>query len=277
MRPAVPDMRNLAGRAARYLYRRRCPNFVVSFPKSGKTWTKQVLEAYFQNMAEPGRFELDFDRWRPLLPNGRRHRAPAVLFTHAIYRYEDPVQLLKWIELCRTKRVVLQARDPRAIVISYYFQRIRRFGEAREMNLATFLRDETMGIRRIVEYLNLWFQNRHRFRDFLFLRYETNLFDPGQEFKKLLEFLGAGPVNTEALAAAIHRVPDTTRNIEQGGIQLLEHVRAGKPDASLHRGDWQQLDLPGTGEFLSSQDAAYIENQVAALSSEMGYSGPGDQ
>src|SRR5215472_7782543 len=103
---------NLSRRAPAF---RKADAFLVSFPKSGRTWVRVLLHAYMA--AVDGRaFSLDVDQLRP-------GRFPRVLFTHD--RFEHRALGNWWSRLHgkhlipgrdrRTKPVVLLVRDPRDV------------------------------------------------------------------------------------------------------------------------------------------------------------------
>jgi hypothetical protein len=264
-----------AARVRVRLYRSLCKIQFVSFPKSGKTWTKRILEAYFTRLLTRPRLSLDLDTWTPFVPVGRWRAVPGIYFNHGTYRYRDGQRLRDWIRRSRGRRVILQTRDPRATMLSYYFQRIRRFKEKGPlaMSFSTMLRDDVYGIAKLVEYLNLWFAERDTFSDFLLLRYEDNTVNPVAEFERLLIFLGVR-IDREVLAGVIESVPDTTRNIEEGGFELVERLRHGDDDPGLSTGGWRELGLPTVDSVLSDGDKAYVDEQLALLDPGLGY-GPG--
>src|SRR3546814_16213536 len=57
-------------------------------------------------------------------------------------------------------------------------------------SISDFLRDDVFGVRRIVTFYNLWYQNRAVPRSFLLVRYEAMHADPCAVLAAVVEMLG---------------------------------------------------------------------------------------
>lgn len=146
------------GRARSRLAHRLTRAYVVSFPKSGRTWLRMLLAHYF---AEVYGVRVDpeiTDQWR------RNPRIPATRFTHLgsdkPMRRECSFDFLRY----RDKRVVYLYRDPRDVTLSYYFHVNKRWGKTPNelKEIGDFIRDERYGIARVVGFMNLVADNlRH--------------------------------------------------------------------------------------------------------------------
>src|SRR5438876_10876365 len=133
---------------------------IVSVPKSGRTWLRAFICAYFckrfglEFTLRPGRYDLP--------------EFPRVVFSHDLFEHRtkgdrwDRVRgkyLVPRRELKRAK-IILLVRDPRDCFVSLYLQMTRRDPSAdaalKQKSVSEVLRDERFGIRGIVRAMNDW-------------------------------------------------------------------------------------------------------------------------
>jgi len=133
------------------------------------------------------------------------------------------------------KKVVVLVRNPRDVVFTYYFRLRKRIRDPKveSMSIDEFIRHPCYGITRVVEFTNIWFGAKERFRQFLFLRFEDVQRDPENEIARLLEFLNI-PVNLGVLREVIGETDDqTTRTIEDDSATLSSADRSFIEKAAL--------------------------------------------
>jgi len=171
--------------------------FVLSFPKSGRTWVRTVVARYLSS-----RYNVDEDI--EFLHQGDSFRSPC--FTHNfydVYRYiEEPVRLLLQEQL-DTRPLVLIVRDPRDVCASY-FHHVKQRDKLWLGDALNFSMDSVYGIRRQAAFTDLmlsYFVEHPGPK--LLLRYESLLKNPYSGFHSLLSLIDRHPVDTEALLKAI--------------------------------------------------------------------------
>src|SRR6188472_4705517 len=131
---------------------------ILSIPKSGRTWLRAFLCAYFCK-----RFGLEFTLrpGRYALPG-----FPRIVFSHDLFEHRtkgdrwDRIRgkyLVPRRELNRAK-ISLLARDPRDCFVSLYLQLTRRDPNApaklRQESVSEMLRDAKFGMRAIISTMN---------------------------------------------------------------------------------------------------------------------------
>src|SRR5437016_12487990 len=150
---------------------------ILSVPKSGRTWLRAFLCAYFCK-----RFGLEFT----LRPDRHQdQRIPRVVFSHDLFEHRtkgdrwDRLRgkyLVPRRELNRAK-IILLARDPRDCFVSLYLQLTRRDPNAplrlRHKTVSEMLRDEKFGMRSIVSTMNDWLNEFSERENFTLVRYEA--------------------------------------------------------------------------------------------------------
>ncbi|MBN2547547.1 MAG: sulfotransferase domain-containing protein [Anaerolineales bacterium] len=201
--------------------------YLISYPKCGRTWLRLMVgRAIAQHYGLPETEDVLFIRWKK-----RVH--PAV--PHITVVHDDRPMLKTPEELGRTKKkyqqkkVIFLVRDPRDVIVSSYFEMSKRgliFGEnlyeARQPvfsgSVSEFINQRVGGFDTLLEYYNIWAENRSLPRDFLLVRYEDMKTDPGKELHRVLVFLGLGQITpTEIDEAVAFASFDRMRKMEAEG------------------------------------------------------------
>jgi len=185
--------------------------FIVSYPRSGNTWTRFLIA----NLLFPNT-PVTFANIERLIPdtssqsNRVLKRTPRPRFIKS-HQYFDP----------RYPRVLYVVRDPRDLVLSYYnFQRKYR-QIADDYPLANYVDDFVEG--RLIsadwgtwgENVASWIFTRQNRNSFLLLRYEDMKSDTEHELRRIATFLGlqVGPDRLQQAIAASS--PERMRELEQ--------------------------------------------------------------
>ncbi|HEY4270750.1 MAG TPA: sulfotransferase domain-containing protein [Candidatus Udaeobacter sp.] len=248
---------------------------VLSIPKSGRTWLRAFLCAYFCK-----RFGLEFT-----LRPGRYDLPgfPRVVFSHDLFEHRTKGDrwdrfrgkyLVPRSELGRAK-IVLLARDPRDCFVSLYLQLTRRDPNAplkfRRKTASEMLRDRSFGVRAIINAMNDWINEFSGRDNFTLVRYEALRASPSEHFRDLLAVLGEAE-------------PDTTIFQEALEFSRFENMQkleaAGAFDSNiLHPGDVRDPEsfkvrrgkVGGYREYLSVEDQQYAAAALTDLDSRFGY------
>src|SRR6266699_184213 len=180
---------------------------ILSVPKSGRTWVRTFLCAYF--CKRHGRaFTLEPERYR-------EPGIPRLIYSHDLFEHRTKGDLWDRIrgkylvprkELDRAK-IILVVRDPRDCFVSLYVQMTRRDPGAsakfKEKTVSDLLRDKRLGIRAIVKTMNDWL-NEFSGRDaFTIIRYESVRASPAEHFRSLLAALGETAPDMSIFQAAL--------------------------------------------------------------------------
>src|SRR5947208_8475392 len=249
---------------------------IVSIPKSGRTWLRAFICAYFCK-----RFGLEFtlrpERYRQL-------GIPRLIFSHDLFEHRTKGDLWdrlrgKYLvprrELSRAT-IILLARDPVSGFGSCYLQLTRRDphapSELRQKTVSEMLRDERFGVLAIVNTMNAWIDEFSRRDNFTLIRYEALRASPAEHFRDLLAMLGES-------------TPDMTMFDEALEFSRFENMQkleaAGAFDSKiLHPGDVRDPEsfkvrrgkIGGYREYLSAEDQQYAANALAELDPRFGYS-----
>jgi hypothetical protein len=249
---------------------------VVSIPKSGRTWVRAFLCAYYCECAGKS-FTLEPEKYA--LP-----QIPRIVYTHDLF--EQRTKADWWDKLrgkylipataLRRAKIILLARDPRDAFVSHYLQLVRRSAdtpnELKQKSVSDLLRDAAFGIHAIVETMNRWLEEFGSRKNFMLVNYEALRTDPAQNFRALLASLGESSPNAEAFVQALAFSEfENMRKLEAAGAfdsKILKPGNVTDPESfKVRRGK-----IGGYREYLSDEDQRYAEEVMKRLDPRFGYS-----
>jgi hypothetical protein len=211
--------------------------FILSYPKSGNTWTRFLIA----NLVYPEKCP-DFSNINLVIPDpealSKRTLAklprPRILKSH---EYFDP----------RYKRIIYIVRDPRDVVLSqYHFHIKRRLIEDSypvEQFVRRFVAGETSVYASWGENVAGWLATRYNNPDFLLLRYEDMIADTARELAKVASFLGI-EVDPQRIGNAVEQSSaDQMRKLEAAQGLKWSSTRKTRQDIPFVRtakaGNWR--------------------------------------
>jgi hypothetical protein len=216
--------------------------FLVSYPKSGNTWTRVLIA----NLLSPDR-PADFRAINRLVPDPssetKRHFSrmprPRVIKSHFVF---DP----------RYPRVIYIVRDPRDVVISeYHYQRkTRNIGDGYPLEeyVRRFIAGETYPENGSWgEHVTGWLVARDGDPRFLLLRYEKLLSDTVEELAKVAAFLNISATPQRLAEIVGLSSADRMRKLEAQQSDASSLMKGSRKDVAFIRsatsGGWRS-ELP---------------------------------
>ncbi len=236
--------------------------FLVSYPKSGNTWTRFLVA----NLVYPER-NPDFSNINDLLPDVEgmfkrdleRAARPRILKSH---QYFDP----------RYPKVLYVVRDPRDVALSEYYFDIKRRAIAEDFPVADFVSRFVRGQLNHPygtwgENVSSWFYARRGDPRFLLVKYEALLTQEMEEMERIARFMNISP-DPERLAFAIEQSSaDRMRALEKKQGHLWSSTKETRQDKPFVRsaksGGWKQ-ELP-------ESSVAEIEGAWGPVMHDIGY------
>ena len=267
---------------------RRSDCAVVRHPKTGGTWLRVLITRLYA--AKYG-----LSSRRVVRTDELHHvdsRVPVFLSSSGYLSWErgwgdivatDPV--------LREKKLLLLARHPGDIVVSWYIQFTKRTSAfKREMMLAEmsdpidrdtigrwdFIQHPEIGLPKVIEYYNYWHRNLDRLPDAMVVRYEDLRSGTAAELARIGAFLGESFSHAQIEEAVDFASFDKLREKEQSGYfdnRSLTLRNANDPETlKVRRGQ-----VGGYRGDLSDEQTAWVEEQIEnKLASAYGYGG-GDE
>jgi hypothetical protein len=242
--------------------------FLVSYPRSGNTWTRFLI-ANLLYPGEPCTFANIESRIPEIYFNPdwklRRLPRPRILKSHQAF---DP----------RYRRIIYIVRDPRDVAVSYYHHNIKTRNIPDGFPLDEFIprfitHEFDIGSGSWADNVLSWLVLRQNQPGFLLLRYEDMQREPVSELFRVAEFLTAasfGDFDTspQALARAVElSSADRIRRLEKeqaGSWVTTKWTRQDKPFVRTAKsGGWKST--------LSASAVAQIERAWGPLMRRLGY------
>lgn len=226
--------------------------FIVSYPKSGNTWTR-FLVASLLHPESPTDFG-NIDERCPTIYKAKATAlaalpGPRVLKSH---EYFDP----------RYPRVIYIVRDPRDVLVSYFhYQRRKGFIDG-TVEIARFADDFLAGRLNSFgtwgENVASWLGTRGERDDFLLLRYEDMLAEPAAQLARIVRFLGRTASEAELARVVDGCSFERMRALEASTGAKSAHMRAVRDDIGFVRqgksGGWRDEVPP---DVVATLEAAW--------------------
>ncbi|KMP10762.1 hypothetical protein UR09_05260 [Candidatus Nitromaritima sp. SCGC AAA799-A02] len=163
---------------------------MISYPKSGGTWLAFMILNYIELSGSKKRdvysHNSTFNFMR--LPNGK------MLRMHHDCGHWVPIPLKAGelsfsVQKYLGKKVIFLARDPRDILVSSWYH-LKFKDNFYPGTISEIIRDDLVGIRKIIAFMNMWIENSHVPEEFMLVTYEDMRSDTQNIFRKVCSFLG---------------------------------------------------------------------------------------
>jgi len=237
--------------------------FLVSFPKSGNTWTRFLIA----NLANP-ETPATFANIHALVPDpegtakkilDRIHR-PRIIKSHECF---DP----------RYPRAMYIVRDPRDVALSqyHYHRKCRKIDDDYpiEKFITRFLAGQTCPHGSWGENVSTWLVTRKNDPRFLLLRYEDLVADTPRELSKIAVFLGINATQERITQAVERSSAENMRKLEKEQSHLSTLTKTSRKDLPFVRaagsGGWRS----GLPEPLVARIEAAWEPLMRSLGYEL--------
>jgi Sulfotransferase domain len=248
---------------------------VISIPKSGRTWLRVFVSAYF--CAKTGReFSIG-------ATEQRSHGIPRIVYSHDCFEHRTKATLWERVrgkylvppEQLKRAPIILLARDPRDAFVSYFLQLTRRHHPAaapiKRLSAAALLRHPRFGIGNMVAVMNDWAHEFGRRADFSIVRYEELRANPADGFRNVLRALGEEQIREEAFAEALRFSSfENMKTLEASGAFrdkiLTPRDREDPESFKVRRGQ-----VGGFAEYFSAADERFAAAMCKKLNRAFGY------
>ncbi len=264
---------------------RRSDCYIVRHPKTGGTWLRVLITRLYA-----ARYGLSSHRVvRTSELNDLDSRVPIFLSSSGYLSWERGFgEVVATDPTLREKKLLLLARHPSDIAVSWYIQFTKRTSAfKREMLLAEmanpidresisqwdYITHPEIGLPSIIDYYNFWYRNVVQMPKALVVRYEDLRSDTATEVARIGEFLGGG-FTAEQIGDAVDFASfEMLRQKERSGYfanRSLTLRNAADPETlKVRRGV-----VGGYRDDVTPEQAAWMDEQVETrLASAYGYGG----
>ncbi|WP_426957058.1 sulfotransferase domain-containing protein [Muricoccus radiodurans] len=238
--------------------------FVISYPKSGRTWHRIMVGYYLAR--EQGQ---DASRSMDLPALCKHAGLPEITYSHNGANFLDAIlpesRVLASARLWEDRDVLLIVREPKDTLTSAFFH-ARHRSKSFDGSISVFIRDPATGIDKLLAAYGRWHREQHRAASFTVISYEAMHQRAEEALTVSLRALGVPEPNAARVADAVEFARfDKMRAYEAGnyfGSGRL-HNEGGDPRAAKVR----LGVVGGHRSHLSDDDIAFLEQRIA----EAGY------
>lgn len=265
---------------------RRAKLLIIGHPKSGNTWLRTMISRLYQvRLGMPSDFTVKSDELALRDP-----RAARLLASNGYYSYEGVLGEALAVDApdspLRHKPVVLLARNPGDIAVSWYLQVTKRqSARKRELinafiehpvdhesiDLWEFVRHSDLGLPTLIEFLNTWERRVSALSNGIIVRYEDMRVDTVAALRRITSLMGESFTDKELEEAAAWTSFDHMQQMEgegqfrTGGVQLID------PDDPTTR-KVRRGKVGGFRDDFNPDQVAELDELIAArLSPTFGY------
>ncbi|KAB2814328.1 sulfotransferase domain-containing protein [Phaeocystidibacter luteus] len=237
--------------------------FFVSYPKTGGTWLKFLLNRFFVLHFDLGEenYSVDLEKIRML-----SSLVPEVVWTHEdAYLIKESgtvnptpeAMLNRKAPIAPYDKCIFLVRDPRDVVVSYYHQVNKRSKTTFfSGSIDDFVLDPVYGIERVLSYYKLYEQTHHLYPNFCLVQYEDLLVETQRELTRVLEFIGIRHFNEAHLERVVSEgQADNMRKLEKSkavsGMNSFGSDRDSLKVRKAKTGSFKEELLPETVEKMN--------------------------
>jgi hypothetical protein len=265
---------------------RRAGLLIIGHPKSGNTWLKVMLARLYQVRHGFKASELIGSDELAL----RNPAIPRLAATNAVYSYEGAVGRILAAgapdDPLRHKPIMLLARNPIDIAVSWFFQFTKRQSAHKQelvnhfidhpidrhsIGMWDFVRHSDIGLPFLIDYLNTWERNIGELDNAMIVRYEDLRSDTAETLKKITVLMGESFSDGEIAEAVSFGSFDNLRKLETSGFFRRGGMRlhnANDPETfKVRRGK-----VGGYSDYFTEDQTAELEELMRTrLSPTFGY------
>ncbi len=246
-------MKNLARRKALF----NLPDvFIISYPKSGRTWLRVLLGKWMCLT-----YGIPDDQMLFTSPLSARCRIPIIALSHDGAEMEI---IKSYAELSAdksgfaSKKVLLLSRDIKDTLVSAYFQ-ISRRDRLFDGSISEFLASDHFGVKKILTFYKNWCLGKNIPKAFLNVRYEDLRLHTEETLGEILHFIGIEAAAPETIREALAFASfDNMKRLETAGAFPSPILAPQNPEESesfkVRKGK-----IGGYVDYLSASDIAYID------------------
>jgi len=259
---------NFSGKGRRMM---QASAFVISYPKSGRTWVRVFYFSYLSALAN-----------RPFsLDSANYPEYPHAVFVHDLWEHQ---RIAGWWDFLRgkylvpprartNKKIVLLVRDPRDVLVSLHFHLSNRTHHVKwqPQSLKAMLHDPRFGISHIVNLMNHWYEEWNGKPNFLLVRYEDCRARPEHGMKRLLEFVGFEKIDQPAFEKALQFSSfENMRTMEAKGEFKESILQSGTPE-NQNSFKTRRGKVGGFKDYFDADDIHYAAAEMSRLHPDFHY------
>jgi len=237
---------------------RKTPVYIISFPKTGRTWLRSLIGRYI--VQKNGlNDEYIMDTPNLTMTSGLN----PTLFTHDRSSvFGVPYYQMKKDRSGYSKsKVIFMVRDPMDVIVSYYFHIVKRWRQY-EATISEFIRSDLYPMQKMLTFYNIWYDHSDIPKDFLLVRYEELHSDPKNVLYIVLKFLGEeDPDDTLVEESVAFSSFNNLQKLEKNE-EFFKSKPAGANEKDINTLHFRSGKIGGYRNTLNEEDIAYLREII---------------
>lgn len=241
---------------------------IVSYPRTGFHWINGLISHVLVSRFDLGQTYL---KGKPRVPIhdvlAEKTNGKALRFGHT--HDEGASSNLKWQQLSKdksgwsNKKVMFLIRDPRDTIVSSYWHHYRKDLPVKlepDESISQFIRRDTVGVKKLLRFWEIWSQNQHVPLEFHLQRYEDMHEDGGaRAVRKLAEMINV-EVDDSDIVYAVEAM-EFSKQQKLEGEMFFRGFRSTKV-SNKETYIFRRGKMGGYGDYLSQEDIEYINSEA---------------
>lgn len=262
----------------RWYANRNTDVYLISYPKCGRTWLRLMIgKTIATHFNLPENEDTILLRWKRKVHPQVEH-ITVVHDNRPMLKTPDELETSK--KHYAGKKVIFLVRDPRDVIVSSYFElkhRSKLFSnpspkkqnDLADQDLQDFIFQERSGIDTIIQYFNIWAENRQVPKAFLLVRYEDLRADPRKQLQQIMDFLDLNEISAQTIDQAVDFASfDNMRKMEMEEKYQSEMLKpANRQDENTFK--TRKGKIKGYVDYLSSQEIEKLDQKIRTELSEI--------
>jgi hypothetical protein len=236
--------------------------YIISYPKSGRTWLRVLLGKVICEQ-----FNLDEGLLLNTLKLTRKAGIPAVNWTHDGSGLGEGPHFIRFIKdksIFKNKKVIFLYRDPKDVMVSSYFHATKRIYKFTHYSgsITEFIRSRGYGIKKLINFYNIWHENQDVPQNFLLIRYEDLHANTTNTLRSVLDFLEIKNVENEVIEKAIHFASFNNMKSMEKSTVFKSNIMQARDENDNESYKVRKGKVGKYIDYLSPEDIQYIDKVI---------------
>jgi len=240
--------------------------YLVSFPKSGNTWLRFLIANTLKSHYQIQR-NVNFFTIHEFIPDIHQCRGFLKINEQGIFPNPEVPRIIKshFPYNLYYQRAMLLVRDPRDVMISYWYHRKRDGNIPEDYSLSDFIRHEKYGVKQWKNHTESWIKNIKDGQMVHLFRYEDFLNNTQTELHRFMDLLGIEVEESNLSKAIMLSSKENMRKSETN--HDISNFEIKKPQ----KGYFVRDGIVTGVQELSDLDRQFIEDATRDIALDIGY------